>query len=351
MQIRILQKIKRRHSNAPVFLQSSLRQYDCHAYYFLRPVWYLFNFFSVFALLPLLLFLSLRSLKKIGSEKILHIALYPKVPKPICDQYSPVYIKKPLGCFKKSDFQYILQICKFGFLRPYFMFRLLWKLAVYSELIDSYCPQRIWVTQEMVFESSFLTAYCESHNVEHVNFMHGENYFSIQIAFAGFSQIYVWDEYYVQLFSSLLIQAKRYVIFSPLERSTSGYSQKNIIKYYNQVSQNNKTFNQILDNLERFAKLNKCEIVVRLHPLHKTEYEIKSLRARNIPLEEDSIDIVDSISEAKYICSEFSSVLYIGSLLNRHIVIDNTFQERIDLIKDLDPIFIKKLKHQFLVTV
>ncbi len=348
-QLEILAWAEARHQNVPVFLQNSLRQYDCHTRYFLKPIWVGFNFFSIFAIWPLWLILVLRSFRVVQSSRTEQISLYPKIPKNIREKFSPVFVKKPIGYLKARDWKYVSQIIANCGLRPYFLFRSFWKLAVYSELVDTYGPKRIWVTQEMVFESSLLTAYLEDHGVEHVNYMHGENYFSVQVAFATFSEFYVWDDYYANLFRSMKMRAKRFVIFSALERSSSSLPQKNILKYYNQDSRNAKRFNLILDNLQNFARKRQCELQVRLHPLHKMSYEIGALKSRNIFLEDNSLDIIDSISEAKYVCSEFSSVLYIASLLNRKIVVDNTFQERIDLIKDLDPIFIKKLTHEFLV--
>lgn len=348
-QLEIMAWAEKKHQNASDFLKNSLRQYSCHTKYFLKPIWLGFNLFSIFAIVPLLLVLVLRSLKQVLPRKTKHISLYSKIPKDIREKFAPVFVKKPMGYLKPRDWNYVLQIFFYGRLRPYFLFRSIWKMAVYSELIDTYQPERIWTTQEMVFESSFLTAYLESQGLEHVNFMHGENYFSIQVAFSGFTEFYVWDEYYANLFRSLKVSAKKFVVFSALERTDSPLVQKNILKYYNQDSRNAKRFNLILDNLIAFARQKNCELQVRLHPLHKMVYEIEALKSRNIPLEDNSIDIVDSITESTYVSSEFSSVLYIASLLNRKIVIDNTFQERIDLIKDLDPIFIKKLPHEFLV--
>lgn len=348
-QLEILAWVDQRHQNAPAFLQNSLRQYDCHTRYFLRLIWFCFNLFSILAILPLFLILCLRSFKKIHVKKTSHISLYPKIPKDIREKFSPVYVKKPVGYVKFRDLKYVSQILKYSGFRPYFLLRALWKLGVYSELVDTYAPDRVWVTQEMVFESSLLTHYLSDFKIEHANFMHGENYFSIQLAFSSFTEFYVWDEYYVDIFKSLHVTVKKFVVFSALERSTSSFVQKKVIKYYNQDSRNINRFILVLNNLQTFAQSHNCELTVRLHPLHQSKYEIKALQERHIQLENNAIDIVDSISEAKYVCSEFSSVLYIASLLNREIVIDNTFQERIDLIKDLDPIFIKKIPHQFLV--
>jgi hypothetical protein len=346
----ILKLIKGKYEKVPLFLRNSLRQYDCHGFYFLKWIWLGFNFFSIIVVVPFFLLLLIRSLNVANYKIAKDISLYPKVPKDIRENFKPIFVKKPMGYLRKRDWPYILQVLRYGWWRPYFLFRAIWKLAVYSELIDTYAPERIWVTQEMVFESSLITFYLSSFGIKHINFMHGDNYFSIQVAFCTFNEFYVWDKYYIDLFSSLYAGAERYVVFNALDKTDSSYEQKDIVKYYGQDSRSAKRFNKVLDNLLKFSKYRKCELVVRLHPLHRVDYEVKTLMARNIKIEDNAIDLVDSISEAKYICSEFSSVLYIASQLKRSIVIDNTFQDRIDIIKDLDPIFIKKLPHEFLVT-
>lgn len=348
-QLEILAWADGRHQGAPKFLQNSLRQYDCHTCYFLKSIWFCFNLFSIFSVLPLFFILCLRGLKTVQTRRLAHISLYPKIPKDIRDKFSPTFVKKPLGYLKLRDLKYVSVVLRNSGLRPYFLLRAIWKIGVYSELMDTYLPERIWVTQEMVFESTLLTNYLNDFQIDHVNFMHGENFFSVQTAYPTFTEFYVWDEFYTRLFQSMRASAGKFVYFSALERRTSSFAQKNILKYYNQDSRTAVRFNLILDNLQSFAQQQKCGLVVRLHPLHEKDYEMKALKARGIEQESKLIDIVDSITEAKYVCSEFSTVLYQASLLNREIVIDNTFQDRIDLIKDLDAIFIKKLTHVYLV--
>ncbi len=325
-------------------------QYDCHSDYFISSFWLIFGLTSIVFFLPLLFVLLLRSLKNVVKFPLSDIALFSRVPKAIRDEFNAEFVRKPVGYLRLRDFAYVKNILFNSGLRPYFIFRSIWKLAVYSELIDIYQPKRIWVTQEMVFESSLLTSYLADFDVEHNNFMHGDNYFSIQVAFSTFTNFYVWDPYYVDLFTSLHCESKNFIVFYALERSTSLLPQRKLVKYYCQDSKNVQVFKTILKNLKNFSVSKQCELVVRLHPLHKKQFEIETLKEKGIPLEENTVDPIDSILESEYVCSEFSAVLYQASLLNRKIVIDNTFPERLELIKDLDPIFLTKLPHEFLVT-
>lgn len=347
----VIEQVYSKHTNDDEFLKNSLSQYDCQVHYFLRTVWYIFNIFSVVSVLPLIFFLSVLGFKKSKLSQLNDISLYPKVPTDIKKRFGPTFVKKRLGYLKLRDFKYVFKIMfKSGF-RPYFVFRSIWKIAIYSELIDNYSPKRVWVTQEMVFESSILTHYLGDFSIEHINFQHGDNFFSIQIAFSSFHKFYIWDEYYTKLFNSLRMKVGEYCLFSSIDRLTSDFPQRNIIKYYSQDERPSEEFSKILDNLQAFSKAHGCDLVVRLHPLHRAQHQFDMLNSRKIEIEPNSVDLVDSLYESKYICSEFSSVLYQASLLNREIVVDNTFKERFDIIKDLDVIFLKKLKHEYLVTV
>lgn len=348
-QVVIIELVQKKHSSVDSFLRNSLCQYDCQSYFFLKPIWLIFGLFSILFFLPLLLILVLRGFRKSVKKSCSDISLYHKIPLDIRARYNPVYISKPLGYLKYRDLKFINKILfKSGF-RPYFIFRSIWKIAIYSEIMDRFAPQRIWVTQEMVFESSLLTHYLNEFSVEHINFQHGDNYFSIQVAFSSFNQLYVWDDFYIDLFKSLRCNIGEFYTFSALDRLTSAYSQRNVLKYYNQESRSLKDFNRVLDNLVKFATDHDCYLAVRLHPLHQKNYELQALQTRNIEIESSEKDTIDSIFESKYVCSEFSSVLYQASLLNKTIVVDNTFQERFEIIKDLDVIFLKKLKHLYLV--
>jgi hypothetical protein len=347
-QERIIELIERKNADQDSFLRRSISQYDCQSFFFLKMFWYGFNVFSAIAIFPLFVILIVRSFVKVKKQNYDNISLYYRIPKILKDNFNALYIRKPFGYLKPRDYKYISKIFfKSGF-RPYFVFRSVWKIAVYSEIMDTYSPKRIWVTQEMVFESSLLTYYLNDFSIEHNNFMHGDNYYSIQTTFAAFNEFYVWDEFYANLFKSLRCSAKEFHVFQAIDRLTSNFTERNVIKYYNQESSSLKNFNKILDNLVKFSQHNVCGLVVRLHPLHNKQYEVEALKSRNIEIEPGSIDTIDSLSEAKYVCSEFSSVLYQASLLNKTIVIDNTFPERIEIIKDLDVIFLVKLKHLYL---
>jgi hypothetical protein len=346
----IITQAKKKFETADSFLKNSLMAYECHGHYFLKISWICFNIFAFVAFWPIFFILVLRSLKTVQKNPTEDIALFPKLPFEIRQKYAPKFITKPFGYLRWRDLKYIQKIILTAWFKPYFVFRSVWKIAIYSEIMDTYDCKRIWVTQEMVFECSLLTHYLNDFGIEHNNFMHGENYFSIQAVFCTFTQFYVWDEYYIYLFNSMQASVREYHVFSALERLQGMFPERNVLKYYAQGSKNKKTFGKVLSNLEHFTKQHGCGLMVRLHPLMKTDFEIELLNEKKIEIESNAVDIIDSIGQAKYVCSEFSSVLYQAWLLKRAIVIDNTYPERIELIKGLEPIFLKKLRHEYLVT-
>lgn len=345
----ILEKVESQNRDKDPFLKNSISQFDCHSYFFFKKIWLPYQIIS-FLLFPFLfLILIIRpGRKKITSHE--NICLYPQIPSLIKEKYNPVYIKKPFGSLKRTDLKYAFKILSHSGFRPYFILKSIWKIAVYSELLDLYQPKKILVTQEMVFESSILTNYLRDKGVLHINFMHGEKWFSIQDAFCSFDIFYVWDEHYIKIFQSLKCQITEYRLFPAIDIPKTTLPEKNILKYYHQLTLSAEDFRLILNNLKEFALARNCDLIVRLHPRHTKPYEKDVLQAMQVCSEPHSVDLLDSISESKFICSESSSVLYQASLLKKILIIDNTFPERIKILKDLDMIFLTKLKHEFLVT-
>ncbi|MBC7466809.1 MAG: hypothetical protein H7256_12525 [Bdellovibrio sp.] len=345
----IIRNAERNNTHVIPFLRNSRSQYETQSHYFNESVWMIFNVVSFCMLIPVLLLLCARAFKRTQKNLKPHVTLYAKTPKFLVMNHQLDYIKKPTGFILSRDLKYISKILFTSGFRPYFVLRAIWKIAVYSEIMKIYEPQQIWVTQEMVFESSLATHYLADFKIEHINFMHGDLYFSIKEAFGTFTKFYVWDDHFIKMMTEQKVQAQ-FVLFPALEFDASRVSEKNVIKYYAQGTSNKDVFVKIVENLKKFAAKNECGIVVRLHPNHKKQFEIEILNEKKISIEPNDVQILNSIAESRFVCSEYSSVLYEASLLGKQLVVDNTFPERIELLTDLDVIIFKKLKHVLLVT-
>ncbi|WP_413287811.1 hypothetical protein [Bdellovibrio sp. HCB337] len=348
-QKQVMEMARTRHSGVSPLLKNSLCQHDCHSRYFLRRVWFLYNLASIF-LLPVLMGVLLLRKSKDAKNPIANISLTGRFPEEVKKDFSPTYVKMPFGSLRARDYKYLRAILLNSGFRPYFILRTVWKLGVYSDLVEIYSPSNVLVTQEMTFESSFLTQYLRDLGICHVNYMHGEKWFSMQDAFSSFEIAYVWEEFYKKLFEELGSDTKEYRFFKAIHPLPEPVTQLDAITYYHQLSSSPKEFTAVLQNLEKFAHSHKCELLVRLHPLQTKDYEVQMLRDRNIQQENvREVSLEKSVTRCRYVCSESSSVLYQGSLLGKTLVVDNTFPERIDIYRDLDFIVLKKIEHIYLV--
>ncbi len=91
------------------------------------------------------------------------------------------------GAISYSDIPFVLSIFGKFCLHPYFLLKLLFKVAKYSALIYEYRVSAIIVNDEFSFTSSIMTLFCERHNVKHINAQHGEKTFFIRDSFFRFS--------------------------------------------------------------------------------------------------------------------------------------------------------------------
>lgn len=348
IQLRVLAQVETRHQGSDPMLRNSLCQFDCHSHFFSKRFWYLYNLISVF-IVPVLLFVLLIKPRPSGKKKAQNITLFPRIPSRVQADFNPQFVSLPFGTLRFRDVPFVSKILfKSGF-RPYFKLRTLWKLAAYSDLIDLYSPQSILVTQEMTFESSLLTEYLDSYGICHVNFMHGDKIFSIQDAFSSFHVFYVWEDFYKRLFESLKCKNKQYLYFEAIQAPIETAGEENRITYYHQFTAKPEQLMVILQNLLRYAKIIDSRLVVRLHPLMKKPYEIEALEKAGVEIEPNSVPLAISIKKSRYVCSEWSSVLYQASLMKKKLIVDNSFPQNIERLKELNFIVLDKLEYRYLV--
>jgi hypothetical protein len=347
-QLDILERAQRRSERMPSFIRNSWAQYLCHKTLYPKSTWFILNFFSAIFYLPLLLYLFSRSLKKSPITPINRISIF-RLPDGFDPDGTIRTEKLPTGQLKTKYFHDIFELIRKAPNAPYFLFKSTWKLAMYMELIELHKPQEIYVSQEMNFESSLITNFLKSKSISHNNVMHGEKLFNIKDAFSSFTKIFVWEPYYVELFENLKCEYGEYHLFNPIPPQIPGAKKTHALKYYHQISSSRDEFKIVLENLKNFAQQKKCEVIVRPHPRHSQKYEIEELKTKGIEIEYASVGIYESIKSARYVCSEFSTVLYQAHLMGKELVIDNSFPERALRIKELGLIIYEK-PHQLLVS-
>lgn len=353
VQDHILKTVDSKFNHVDPLLMNSLKQYECHKSYYKNRFWALFNTVSFILIFPLIFLFLLRGLfgADKASEQIKRISLS-KVDFEDLKALGIVQVNKVFGYIKPTDYMLVARVLFKSGMRPYFWLRSIWKIAMYSQLVDRHKPNEIWVNQEMVFESSLITYFLEKAGIEHVNFMHGDNFYSIQIAYSSFSKFYIWEDYYKAIFEMLRMQVGEYLVFDPMPvrkeiRENPTYK---VFKYYAQNSVSAKEFESTLEKLITVSLKRGCKLVIRLHPLHKKKYEEDLIKRFNIEIEKNSEkNIIQSLQESNYVCSAFSTVLYQAHKLNKRVIIDNSDSKDFDLLKDLEPIYLKKYKSELLV--
>lgn len=114
-----------------------------------------------------------------------------------------------------KDALFLSSLIKYYFHSPYFVFKIMYKVALYSQMIRRHHPRAIIVFNEYSFTSSALTAYCETNKVEHIDIMHGEKLLYIRDSFFRFSKTYIWEDYYKDLFIKLKAFPDQFITAMP----------------------------------------------------------------------------------------------------------------------------------------
>lgn len=238
-----------------------------------------------------------------------------------------------------------ISIRKKYILKPYFLLKNLLKLIEYSNILYRNCPRIIAVFSEYSFTSSILTFFCEKNSIEHVNIMHGEKIFSIRDSFFSFHKMYVWDYYYIELFTELKVNVKNYIVELPEKliqvKSTNLSIIKIDYKYY-LAAENQKHLKRIKYYLDKLVAMG-FKVSIRYHPIYSNLKEIFSVFNDYCIESPYDITIYDSILETRNIISLYSSVLFQASLLNKNVIIDDlSDKNKYFLLRDLRYIMFKK---------
>lgn len=247
----------------------------------------------------------------------------------------------------KNDRKFLLRIWKKYPFDFYFLLKILIKIAAYRAEINRFQPKEIIVSAEYSFTSSILSEYVENMGIIHTNVMHGEKLFTISDAFFRFSQCYVWDEHYVNLFKSLRVEIEQFKIEIPraLKFSEKCIQKKYYLKYY--LSDESK------EDLEKIAYLLKkiknigYRVAVRPHPRFSNEKLIKSI-FKGIELEDNTVGIEESILSTEYVCALFSTVLNQAYFNGVKIIIDDYSNiEKYNKLKKMNYLMLNK-EHKLL---
>lgn len=332
-------------------IQRSFYQYKCQMFFVSRIKIVALNFISFWILWAFILLAFIKRIRVHFSypcdaiiEKNTHQGV---VPDSLNKKYALTSEEWSKGfSFGIKDITYILRTLPFVFRSPYFVFKVLYKAALYSSMIKKHRPKAIIVFNEYSFTSSTLTAFCESNGIEHINVMHGEKLYYIRDSFFRFTKAYVWEEYYIKLLSDMRAPKVQFIAEAPpfMRTDTSQHINPDVYadyKYYLALY-DEETLKNIIKSLS-FVARQGCTLKFRPHP----RYSDIELLKKYVP--EDQIEyprevgIADSISNLKFGIGVFTTVLNQCYHAHKGVIIDNiNFPKNYSLLSGMGYVLLEK---------
>lgn len=347
VQYRYLNKINEPHND----IVRSYAQYKCQMLFISYYKKFIFNILSLIILIPFILLMffkriNVKYLSKYDAiiERSTHQGVLPTSLRTKYD-ISPAGWSAGVS-YGISDIPWIIKILTFVYRSPYFVFKILYKSALYSTMIKKFRPNAIIVYNEYSFTSSALTKFCENNGIVHINVMHGEKLFFIRDSFFRFSKSYVWEQYYVELLSKLRAPKSQFIIELPPFMNTKPYKFKNKNAYadykYYLATYDENTLKHIINSLSSLLK-NGETLKYRPHP----RYSDIALLRKYVPDDQieypKDVDIETSISNLKYGIGLYTTVLNQCYHAGIGVIIDDVnFPKNFELLNNLEYVLLNK---------
>ncbi len=215
---------------------------------------------------------------------------------------------------------------------PFDFFFLYWvfmELAAHSYFLLKYNPEAcaVYVNERNVV-SPMLTELYESQGRKLISFMHGEYLLKLIQAHMKFSEYYVWDESYIEMFRDILRCDADFIVYRPKKLTKRWHLEDTVPDYfctYYFGDETEKTIYRIAEIFTEFEKKGKkCKI--RLHPrdIVHTELLNQVFRKANIEIEDNqTVTLEMSLARTKYAVGMQTTVLFEALAEGREIVIDD----------------------------
>ncbi len=321
------------------------KQYLCQNQ-LVRPQWkiVLFNVVGVIGL-PFMVLLFL--VKRLFVSKGPHIdCLIEKkgmpevVPMEVIEKYHPSEKYEVDLSLGMADVGFCLRLIRRAPLHPYFVFKAMMNVAMYSSLIYRYFPKTLIQFGEFSFSSSILTDYCHRHGVKHINVMHGEKLFNIRDAYFHYDECYVWDEHYVKLFKAMKAGPMQFVVALPPSLMIDCKKYRNQAtfadyKYYLALY-DEMTIKQIVESMAFAAKEGKS-VKYRPHPRY-SDIDLLKEYVKEEDIEwPKQVSIQESIANVGCAVGSFTTVMVQAYLSGKGVIMDDVAEKKeYDLLRSLD---------------
>lgn len=216
-------------------------------------------------------------------------------------------------------------------LRGYMNFNCMTHIMAINRIIREYDPKEILCYRvENKYESSLLTAFCESMGVEYNNFMHGELLLSHKRAFVRFSKLFIWDDHYKTIFQWGRSPEAQFVVYTPAalknDYRTSGNEEYYATYYLSGGSAEThykENVGLIISTLKALTQKGyTCK--VRPHPRWSDISELSKWCGEYIYIEDPNMTTLDeSIRQSMYVIGTMSTCLLQAYAGGKPVIIDD----------------------------
>lgn len=221
-----------------------------------------------------------------------------------------------LGCVKKHPFSFWFQLL------------ILKELSANCHYLLQHNPK---ATATYVVESDIaypvVTELYERTGRKFISFMHGEYLLQIIHGYMRFSEYYVWDQSYVDMFQKdLNCQIGKYIVYTPKKLQKKWNLEEETPKYqftYYFSGESRKTIQNIA---EIFGTLENSGISCKVRPHPRFVVHVKEIfdTFQNIKVELPSeVSLRDSLAQTEYAVGLASTVLSEAYIEGRQIVVDD----------------------------
>lgn len=321
------------------YIDEAYNKYQCKKYYFSKNKLYIADIISSIGVFigNVLSIIPLPDIERSSNEKLLLEVvkdINPKdiIPKEVLNRYSEVqYINSThhyIGRINRKARE-LYKECKARYPKEKFFHFLIYKdLVKHSKLIqmNNMAATMVYVAERNI-ASPIITKLYEDSGRKFISFMHGDYLLQMIQAYMRFSEYYVWDLAYIDMFvNDLYCDSNQFRVYTP-QKLEKKWSLENVqptyfCTYY--FSGCNKDSIKII--AEAFNKLKESgkECKIRLHPRWGFNDAIIRELFRGFYIEEaQNVSMEQSLASTKYVIGLNSTVLHEAYVEGREIVLDD----------------------------